>query len=336
MFETAGLLLAALVLVFVAAEIFTNALEYLGERMGVSEGVTGSIFAAVGTAMPETIVPIVAIVAGGASQAVNHEVGLGAILGAPFMLGTLSLGLMATFAAAKRGWGHACGPEPSGLARDVKVFLGGFGLALLAAMLPPSWHEARLGVALALFGAYFMYLMATIRASAELVEQGHATEADQSLHAARFLPEGMPVALGQLLVALIVLIAGAHMFVDGAAQLSEWVGVSALVISLLIVPVATELPEKVNSILWIRKGRDTLAFGNITGAMVFQGTVIPAIGMLLMPWHFSDWHAGLTAALALAGAGWLGWLNARGAITPRALLLNLALYAVFIAVVIAG
>jgi len=52
----------------------------------------------------------------------------------------------------------------------------------------------------------------------------------------------------------------------------------------LIIPIATELPEKVNSILWIRKHKDTLAFGNITGAMVFQGTLLPAIGIMLTPW----------------------------------------------------
>ncbi|MDH3515129.1 MAG: sodium:calcium antiporter, partial [Gammaproteobacteria bacterium] len=55
-------------------------------------------------------------------------------------------------------------------------------------------------------------------------------------------------------------------------------------LSLLIVPVATELPEKVNSILWIRRRKDTLAFGNITGAMVFQGSLLPALGILLTPW----------------------------------------------------
>ncbi|MDX8401062.1 MAG: sodium:calcium antiporter [Mariprofundaceae bacterium] len=334
MMESGGLLLLALAVVFAAAQLFTNALEYLGERLGVSEGVTGSIFAAVGTAMPETIVPIVAIVAGGASERVNHEVGMGAIVGAPFMLGTLSLGLMALFAGARRGWQAACAPEPTGLARDVQVFLVGFGLAVLAGILPASWHGARLGVALALFGLYFFYLLATIRASADLVDQGHATEADQALYAARLLPAGRAAAVGQLLLALVVLILGARMFVDGASQLSEWLGVSALVISLLIVPVATELPEKINSILWIRKGKDTLAFGNITGAMVFQGTMIPAIGMLLMPWHFGDAHAAWTAGLALAGALWLGWLNRRGRIAPLMLLVNLALYAVFIGVVL--
>ena len=80
MFESVSILLLALVIIFLAAEIFTNALEHLGERIGVSEGVTGSIFAAVGTAMPETIVPLVAILAGGAAESVNHEVGL-----APFL-----------------------------------------------------------------------------------------------------------------------------------------------------------------------------------------------------------------------------------------------------------
>ena len=49
-------------------------------------------------------------------------------------------------------------------------------------------------------------------------------------------------------------------------------------------PVATELPEKVNSIIWVRRGRDTLAFGNITGAMVFQGSLLPALGVMLTPW----------------------------------------------------
>ena len=61
--------------------------------------------------------------------------------------------------------------------------------------------------------------------------------------------------------------------------------ISALILSMLIIPIATELPEKVNSIFWIRKGKDTLAFGNITGAMVFQGTLLPAIGILLTPWE---------------------------------------------------
>ena len=85
-------LCAMLALILVAAEVFTNALEHLGERLRISEGVTGSLFAAVGTAMPESMVPLLALFAGTDSVEVNQEIGVGAILGAPLMLSTLSLG----------------------------------------------------------------------------------------------------------------------------------------------------------------------------------------------------------------------------------------------------
>jgi len=334
MWDSLALLLVALILVFAAAQAFTNALEFIGERAGVSEGVTGSIFAAVGTAMPETIVPIVAILAGGAAQHVNEAVGMGAILGAPFMLATLSIGLMGLFAAAKRGWTNKLNPEISGLKRDVITFLGAFFLVTLAAFAPNTWPHIHMIVAILLILIYFFYVLTTIKASASLVETGHATEADIPLYLSRILPEQVWVAGIQLLAGLGVLIWGARLFVDGAEQLSELMGVSTLVVSLLIVPVATELPEKINSILWIRRGRDTLAFGNITGAMVFQGTMIPAIGMLLMPWHFTDMFANLAVILAFMGVLWLSFLLFCAHITPKALCINVFLYLLFVVAVI--
>jgi len=177
MLEPLILLGLALVLVFFAAELFTNALEYLGERMGVSEGVTGSIFAAVGTAMPETIVPIVAILAGGASVEINHAVGMGAILGAPFMLATLGIGIMALAAGLSRGWQAELTPEASGLSRDLSVFLPGFILVVMVGVLPEGWHAVRGAVAFALILTYILYVLKTVQASRALVEDGHATEA---------------------------------------------------------------------------------------------------------------------------------------------------------------
>lgn len=321
---------------FLAAEVFTNALEHLGERMGVSEGVTGSIFAAVGTAMPETIIPIVAIIAGGASEAINHEVGLGAILGAPFMLATLSIGLMGWFAGRKRGWDTVLTPEASGMKRDMSVFLIGYLLVIAAALLPEDWEQAKVGFALSLFLVYFLYLLATIKASRQLVEEGHGTEADNGLHTARLFGNSTLTAVMQLIAGLVLLVVGAKMFVHGVELASSIMGVSALVLSLLIVPIATELPEKVNSILWVRKGRDTLALGNITGAMVFQGTVIPATAMMLMPWNLQAGPAVAAILLALLGNGWLWYLSTSGRLTGRFLSMSMLLYAAFILYVVAG
>ncbi len=329
-------LLVALIIVFVAAQMFTNALEHLGERMGVSEGVTGSVFAAVGTAMPETIVPVVAILAGGAAAELNHAVGMGAILGAPFMLGTLSLCLMAVAAGLKFGWQYSFTPEPGGVKRDLLTFSGGFLLVVLAGMLPPTYETLRTLIALLLLIVYFLYLMRTIRASSTLVNEGHGTEADEALYFSRFFGDRPVIALLQLLLGLVVLVLGARLFVHGIEEGAAVLAVSALVISLLVVPVATELPEKVNSILWIRRGKDTLAFGNITGAMVFQGTVIPAIGMMIMPWHFSEVHALSAALLAWLGAAWLWWIHQTGRLSAAMLLANGLLYALFVLLVFAA
>ncbi|MFB6189328.1 MAG: hypothetical protein ABEI57_05545 [Halapricum sp.] len=104
-----GLLVASFVLLLIGAEIFTNGVEWLGHRLGVSESATGSILAAVGTALPETMIPVIAIVHGyltGTTGAADH-VGVGAILGAPFMLATIALFLVGTsvfyFADPRRG-----------------------------------------------------------------------------------------------------------------------------------------------------------------------------------------------------------------------------------------
>ena len=84
-------LVISLIVIVAAAELFTNGIEWLAQRLELSEGVVGSVLAAVGTALPETLIPIVAVLCFG--QREGDDVGIGAITGAPFMLSTLTLGL---------------------------------------------------------------------------------------------------------------------------------------------------------------------------------------------------------------------------------------------------
>jgi len=311
-----GVLLLSLLIILVGAEAFTNSLEHVGERLKISEGVTGSIFAAVGTALPETMVPIIAIFSTAGTAEIRADVGMGAILGAPLMLSTLTLFLMALFAARRRGFNGELHPERTGVRRDLTWFLFAFGIGTAAIFLPTEPRLLRVLIALSLVVIYFIYLLLTIRASAKLVADGHGTEADHPLYATRLkLPLNMPVILLQLAVGFGCIVLGARGFVHGVESLSEMLGVSALVLSLLIIPVATELPEKVNSILWIRRRRDTLAFGNITGAMVFQGSLLPAIGIVLTPWEVrQEILAGM--ALTLLASAFLLYMLRRGVLRP--------------------
>ncbi len=89
------LLIGSLAIILVAAELFTNGIEWLGHKLKLAEGAVGSVLAAVATAMPETLIPVIAIlgpvIVGGTASESAQAVGVGAILGAPFMLSTLAM-----------------------------------------------------------------------------------------------------------------------------------------------------------------------------------------------------------------------------------------------------
>lgn len=328
-------LILMLLVILVAAEVFTNALEHLGEKLKISEGVTGSLFAAVGTALPETLVPVLALLAGTSNVQTNEEIGVGAILGAPLMLSTLSISLLAFAVLSTRGAKGEFIPEKTGFVRDLNFFIAAFSFSTLALFIPHTELFVRGALGFALVLIYFIYIMLTLRASNALVEDGHGTEAEDTMFLCRIgLPNNILMILAQLVLGLALLVAGAKGFIYGVEQAAHLLGISTLLLSLLIIPIATELPEKVNSILWIRKKKDTLAFGNITGAMVFQGTLLPAIGIMLTPWEpRREVLAGVV--ITLLGAIWLRWMASKGNLKVWHVWVNGVMYVTYLVVALA-
>jgi cation:H+ antiporter len=326
-------LFCMLVIILIAAQLFTNALEYFGHHIGIYAGVTGSIFAAVATALPETMVPVLAIVAGTADKTVNQEVGVGAILGAPLMLSTLSTVLMAISVVRLRGIKGRIKPERSGFVRDLNFFLVAFALAAAAMFVPIEPVIWRGGISFILVCLYILYLYKTCSASKKLVEKGFGVEPDEPLYMIRLgmRPGLMSVAI-QLAIALGLLLYGAEGFIHGVEDVSKALHISVLVLSLLIIPIATELPEKVNSIMWVRKGKDTLGFGNISGAMVFQGTLLPALGILLTPWEPTrEVQTGIY--ITFLAAAWLRLNITNKGISILSLLVNGGLYLTYLGII---
>jgi cation:H+ antiporter len=330
---SALLLALSFAVILAGSLLFTNAVEWMGHRMELGEGAVGSVLAAVGTAMPETLIAIVALVggAGGADQ-----VAIGAIVGAPFLLGTLAMGLVGLFAyiyRERRSQGLSLNAHRPTLERDLLFFLAFFLLSLALAWGPPAGLRIPVGVLVLL--AYPLYIARTLRAGGDV--QDHATLEPLIFErrSERRMSPSLLLAAIQLLVGLGAMVGGAHLFVEELLKIAEDLGVDAVVLALILAPLATELPEKVNSFFWVREGKDALALGNITGAMVFQATIPFAIGLIFTDWHLTG-NAALSIVLGLAG-GFLAYevLHRRGRFGLPAVLAWFALYLTFIAVVVA-
>ena len=325
-------LILSLAAILGAAVIFTNAVEILGDRLGLGHGAVGSILAAVGTALPETMIPIVAILGAvivGSGGAAAGEIGIGAILGAPFLLATLALfivGLAAIGYRGRRSSGSEIVVNRQVTVPDMVFFLVCFGLAAGAGLINLPL-VLKIGLAAFLLVAYVFYVIRTIRAG------GDATEGDppSSLTLWPFRSAAPTWAVtAQVVGSVAVMGFGAHIFVDAVGNISTAIGIPAGLIALVLAPLATELPEKFNSIIWLRDNKDTLALGNITGAMVFQSTIPVSVGILFTPWDLGFLSI-LSAAFALiSGVVFIGFLSRKGPLRGFYLLGAGILYAVFL------
>ncbi len=336
-------LLVSLVVILAGAELFTNGIEWLGHRLNLAEGAVGSVLAAVGTALPETIIPIIAIVFSGSASA--DEVGIGAILGAPFMLATLAM--FVTGAAIlgfrrRRPTGTVARVDLGLLVRDGRAFLVGYAIAIGAAFLPPPFRPFLWVVAIGLVVLYVQYVRSHMREERDAeLEDPQRLRMHALAPAGRRAPDeppGIRVVCFQLLVALTCIIVGAVFFVGAVDHIAQVLGVNETLLALVIAPIATELPEKFNSVIWVRQGKDNLALGNITGAMVFQSAIPPSIALVFAPeaWTIE----GSAIAFLSAGIAILSFLAIlvpavrRRRLTAAGLMVGGAFYVVYLVIVV--
>ncbi|HEY8171096.1 MAG TPA: sodium:calcium antiporter [Candidatus Limnocylindria bacterium] len=352
------LLIGSLAIILIAAELFTNGIEWVGHKLQLAEGAVGSVLAAVATAMPETLIPVIAIlgpvILGQEASEASHAVGVGAILGAPFMLSTLAMfvtGIAIVIFARRGRRGTEMRVNTGILGRDIAFFFVGYGIAIGTAFLPEDlgwlkWVAA--GVLIVLYAVYVrLHFTDTPEESdPEALARLHLTRV-RGLNGPRMLEidvlpgahsitgaePRMAIVVGQVVLALVLIVIGAQVFVGAVEHLSVVIGLDPTILALIIAPIATELPEKFNSVLWVRNGKDTLAMGNITGAMVFQSCIPTVVGLLFTTWAFSSDTLIYFASAGVAFVSTLlifGGMILRGRLSAWALLIGGPLYLVYI------
>jgi cation:H+ antiporter len=343
--------LLSFAVILIGCEFFTNGVEWTGKRFNLSEGAVGSVLAAVGTALPETLVPLIAILMIGGDA--GHEIGVGAILGAPFMLATLALFIcgLSVLVFAKRRNTRTLHVNGHLIRRDLKFFLLAYSLAAVAAFTPPEFGIFKTILGFSLIPVYIVYTIYTLKTG----ETG-SSEDLKDLYLDKVIKRCLPGRAGdkdcpvprepataiiivQVLAALGAIILGANLFVNQINDIASFIGINPLILSLVISPIATELPEKFNSMLWIRERKDTFAIGNITGAMVFQSCIPVTIGIVLTSWHLNignkiEFLEALTIGIALLSGVILYLESSHKELKMSGLMLGGVFYALFFIVVL--
>ncbi|WP_246127400.1 sodium:calcium antiporter, partial [Amycolatopsis rhizosphaerae] len=302
--------------IYFSCEWFVNAVEWLGQRLNVGRMAVGTVLAAFGTALPESVVTLVAVTTGGTTQ--SRDIGVGAALGGPLALATIAYGITGFALLARRpkiaaqalitaGGSNpqpeaprqteVTGPEDTHrLVKDQRWFLAVFtvkiGLGLVAFTIKP-W------LGLLFFATYAVYFWREIRSGA-----GEQSEnewlAPLKIQPHRTSPATWAV-VAQTLATLAVIFLASQLFVHQLDAIGPMLGLAGAVTALLLSPIATELPEIMNAIIWVRQGKTSLALANISGAMMIQATVPSGLGLLFTPWRFDSallW-AGIVTMIAI-------------------------------------
>lgn len=315
-------LLACAGVIYVSCEYFVNGIEWVGYRLGVARSAVGTVLAAFGTALPESVVTFAAVF--GHRTPTEQGIGVGTAMGGPLVLATIAYGVAGLVWLASARPGAQDGRSwlaPSAqrrLAGDqgwfLVLFLAKVVLGVVAFAVKP-W----LGIAF--LAAYAWY---TWREIAGGGEAGGIFELEPLKLRPRDASPSLTWALLQTGLALAATFVASNLFVGYLAKFGPMVGLSAQLSALLLSPIATELPETLNAVIWLRQGKLSLALGNISGSMIIQATVPSALGIMLTPWMFdrSLVIAGVVTMLAIAT---MAWQLRRAVLSPA----RLAAYALF-------
>jgi len=324
MILTLALLLGSAVVIYLACEYFVNGVEWVGEHFGVSQTAVGTVLAAFGTALPESVVTLVAVVFGKTDA--HKDIGVGAALGGPLALSTLAYAVVgAMFLRDKQRHARKIAHEFSTerLAHDQAWFLGVFVFKVGLGLVAFAWKPWLGTLFLAAYGLYVWR---------ELRSEGHAEDEVEGdgKEPLKLRPHdpSMTWALLQTGAALVVIFLASQLFVHQLEAVGPWLGLSPQLVALLLSPIATELPEILNAVIWVRQGKTALALGNISGAMMIQATVPSALGLFFTSWMLSPallWGAAVTMAAIVV---MLVLLKCH-ALTARRLLAMAALYGAF-------
>ena len=263
-------LIGGLVLLYLGAQTLIKGGTGLALRLGLTPLVIGLTVIAYGTSSPEMVVSLQASLSG------NGAIAIGNVVGSNICNIALILGLCSLVTPVTASSQIIRREIPIMIA--VSILLCGFLLDSTLA----RWEGALL------FLGVIIYTVTTVRAARKQTEVDRvaASKLAAELNNTTALPNdgetqlkklSLAASVGFTLLGLGVLVAGSHLFVEGAVALAQGWGINQTVIGLTIVAVGTSMPELATSLMAAIRKESDVAIGNIVGSNIFN--VIGILGL---------------------------------------------------------
>ena len=251
-------LLAGWLLLWKGGDLLVDAADRLGRSHGVPATLAGVFILGFGTSAPELATTVLATIEG------KPAIALGNVVGSNIANVALILGITALIATI-----------------PVNRFLQRVEIPFCVAISGIAWFLAYQGgidrwdgvILLSLFGGYGLFAMWTYKHRADMpTEEGDEVP-----------PKRPAYDLSIVVLGLVSVVGGAWLFIEGAATVADWIGVSDGVIGLTLVALGTSLPELATGIAAIRADKPDLALGNVIGSNIFYLLLVLGVAAMLDP-----------------------------------------------------
>jgi cation:H+ antiporter len=261
---TDALLVAGgLLALIVGADVLVRAGTGVASWLGIRPMMIGLTVVSLGTSVPELAIGIDAAVSGSPGLAVGNIVGTN-LVNLLLILGVSAVLVPVTF-------------ERATLRFDLPAMTVA---ALLLYLLSVDGTLTRLDGVILLLGGV-TYTAGLVRVSRhEAADAGEGSEAAGAEATGQHRPVRHVLVL---LVAMVVVVVGAQLLVDGAVSTARTLGVSDAIIGLTIVAVGTSAPELVTTVVSTLRGDRDLAVGNLIGSSIYNVGAVLGLTVVVAP-----------------------------------------------------
>lgn len=272
------MIIGGIVVVLWGADRLTDGAVGIAERLRMPQIVIGLTIVAVGTSMPEFCVSLVSALKGTPDLAVGNVVGSN-VFNALLIVGITAMVAPMTILKTT-------------VRKDIPFAIIA---SVTMAFMCIDGNISRID-AIVLFALFLYFMVVTVRGA----------KVSDSEETPQKAPMGVWKAIGLIVLGLACLVGGSNVFVTGATDVAQSLGVSQAVIGLTVVAMGTSLPELATSVVSARKGNSGIAIGNVLGSNVFNILMILGITGIISPMNIQ----GITLAdlFMMTGSVMLLWL----------------------------